>query len=122
MLQKLENLENKHSGSMTAIICGFLLFASGVGPNLEETGLASPSSIFGGISLMFGAIAYRMAKKRKLGVVKSSFIRITIEVICIIIAVLIVFSVNREFILENPIMAIIGGSVLIAYGRIVTAK
>ena len=122
MLKKLENLENKHSGSMTAIICGFLLFASGVGPNLEETGLALPSSIFGGISLMFGAIAYRMAKKRKLGVVKSSFIRITIEVICIIIAVLIVFSANREFILENPIMAIIGGSVLIAYGRIVTAK
>ena len=87
---------------MTAIICGFLLFASGVGPNLEETGLALPSSIFGGISLMFGAIAYRMAKKRKLGVVKSSFIRLAIEVICIIIAILVVALTNREFMIENP--------------------
>ena len=52
----------------------------------EETGTFNMGSIFGGISLLFGAIAYRMAKKRKLGVVKSSFIRITIEVICIIIA------------------------------------
>ena len=121
MLKKIENLENKHSGSMTAIIFGFLLFASGLTP-YEETGSFNGGSIFGGISLLFGAIAYRMAKKRKLGVVKSSFIRITIEVICIIIAVLIVFSANREFILENPIMAIIGGSVLIAYGRIATAK
>ena len=121
MLQKLENLENKHSGSMTAIIFGFLLFASGLTP-YEETGSFNGGSIFGGISLLFGAIAYRMAKKRKLGVVKSSFIRITIEVICIIIAVLVVFSTNLEFIIQNPIMAIIGGSVLIAYSNIVFRK
>ena len=121
MLKKIENLENKHTGSMTAIICGILLFMSGVGPN-AETGLPNAGSIFGGISLLFGAVAYRMAKKRKLGVVKSSFIRITIEVICIIIAVLIVAMTNREFMLENPITVIITGSVAIAYIGIVTYK
>ena len=121
MLKKIENLENKHSGSMTAIIFGFLLFASGLTP-YEETGSFNGGSIFGGISLLFGAIAYRMAKKRKLGVVKSSFIRITIEVICIIIAILIVAMTNREFMLEIPITVIITGSVAIAYIGIVTYK
>ena len=121
MLQKLENLENKHSGSMTAIIFGFLLFASGLTP-YEETGSFNGGSIFGGISLLFGAIAYRMAKKRKLGVVKSSFIRITIEVICIIIAFLIIAMTNREFMIQNPIAVLISASVTIVYLRIVTAK
>ena len=122
MLKKLENLENKHFGSMAAIICGFLLFASGVGPNLEETGLASIGLIMGGISLFFGAIAYRMAKKRKLGVVKSSIVRITIEVICIIIAMLILVMASREVIIQNPISVIIAGAVLIAYLRMATYK
>ena len=121
MLKKIENLEDKHSGSMTAIIFGFLLFASGLTP-YEETGSFNAGSIFGGISLFFGAIAYRMAKKRKLGVVKSSFIRITIEVICIIISVLIVAMAGREFIIYYPISAIIAGSVLIEYLRMATYK
>ncbi|MDC3316119.1 hypothetical protein OAV81_05175 [Candidatus Thioglobus sp.] len=121
MLKKIENLEDKHSGSMTAIIFGFLLFASGLAP-YEETGTFNIGSMIGGISLVFGAIAYRMAKKRKLGVVKSSFIRITIEVICIIIAVLNVATTNRDFMLQHPIFVLIGASVTIAYLRIVTAK
>ena len=50
---------------MTAIIFGFLLFASGLTP-YEETGSFNAGSIFGGISLFFGAIAYRMAKKKKI--------------------------------------------------------
>ena len=61
-------------------------------------------------------------KKRKLRVVKSSFIRITIEVICIIIAVLIVAMTNREFMIQNPIAVIITISVTIAYLGIVTTK
>ena len=120
MLKKIENLENKHTGSMTAIICGIFLFMSGVGPNLEETGLANVSSIFGGISLFFGAIAYRLAKKRKLGTL--NYFLVAIEVVCISIAVLIVAMTNREFMIENPIAVLICASVAIAYIGIVTYK
>ena len=72
MLKKMENLENKHKGSMIAIIFGILLFASGIGP-LEETGTINGGLAFGGISLFFGAIAYRLAKKKKTGYFKLFF-------------------------------------------------
>ena len=119
MLKKMENLENKHKGSMIAIIFGFLLFASGIGP-LEETGAINGSSVFGGISLFFGAIAYRLAKKRKLGTL--NYFLVGIEVVCISIAVLIVAMTNREFMIENPIAVLICASVTITYIRMVTAK
>jgi len=119
MLKKMENLENKHTGSMTAIIFGILLFASGIGP-LEETGTINGGSAFGGISLFFGAIAYRLAKKRKLGTL--NYFLVAIEVVCISIAVLIVAMTNREFMIENPIAVLICASVAIAYIGIVTYK
>ena len=119
MLKKLENLENKHSGSMTAIICGILLFTSGILP-FEETGELIGSSVIGGISLFFGAIAYRLAKKRKLGTL--NYFLVGIEVVCISIAVLIVAMTNREFMIENPIAVLICASVTITYLRMVTAK
>jgi hypothetical protein len=120
MLKKIENLENKHTGSMTAIICGIFLFMSGVGPNLEETGLANANSIFGGISLFFGAIAYRLAKKRKLGTV--NFFLVAIEIICISIVIFFISIQSREFIQENGLGVLIAGIVIIAYLRMVTAK
>tara|TARA_B110000967_G_C18870305_1_gene555036 strand:+ start:640 stop:999 length:360 start_codon:yes stop_codon:yes gene_type:complete len=119
MLKKLENLENKHSGSMTAIICGILLFTSGILP-FEETGELIGSSVIGGISLFFGAIAYRLAKKRKLGTV--NFFLVAIEIICISIAVLIVAMTSKEFMQQNSIAVLICASVTISYLRMVTAK
>ena len=107
---------------MTAIIFGIILLVSGVGPNVEETGLANAGSIFGGISLVFGAIAYRLAKKRKLGVINFSISFLVIEVICIIIAIVIVAMTNTSFKVENPIAVLISGTVTIAYLRMITAK
>jgi hypothetical protein len=122
MLKKIENLEDKHSGSMTAIICGIILFMSGVGPNLEETGIANPGSIFGGISLLFGAIAYRLAKKRKLGVINFSISLLVIEVICIGIVIFLIAMAGRDFILQNSLGVLIAGIVIIAYLRMATSK
>ena len=122
MLKKIENLEDKHSGSMIAIICGIILFMSGVGPNLEETGIANPGSIFGGISLLFGAIAYRLAKKRKLGVINFSISLLVIEVICIGIVIFLIAMAGRDFILQNSLGVLIAGIVIIAYLRMATSK
>ena len=122
MLKKIENLEDKHSGSMTAIICGIILFMSGVGPNLEETGIANPGSIFGGISLLFGAIAYRLAKKRKLGVINFSISLLVIEVICIGIVIFLIAMAGRDFIQQNSLGVLIAGIVIIAYLRMATSK
>lgn len=123
MLKKIENLEDKHSGSMTAIICGIFLFFVGVGPNLEEAGLANPGSILGGISLVFGAIAYRMAKKRKLGVSKfTTFGGITLEVICISIIIFLIAMANRDFLQQHSLGVLIAVIAIIAYLRMATAK
>ena len=126
MLKKIENLENKHTGSMTAIICGIILFMSGIGPNLEETGLANPGSIFGGISLLFGAIAYRLAKKRKLGVINFSISLLVIEVICIGIVFFLIamaaLMAGRDFIQQNSLGVLIAGIVIIVYVRMATSK
>ena len=121
MLKKIKKLENKHAGSMTAIIVGFLLFASGVRA-IQETGYDSGGSAITGISLFFGAIAYRMAKKRKLGVGRFKFIRIPIEVICISISSLSVVMAGQEFIITKPISAIVAAAVFISYVGIVTYK
>ena len=121
MLKKIKKLENKHAGSTTAIIFGIFFFASGARA-IQETGSDAGGSAIIGISLLFGAIAYRMAKKRKLGVVKLKLIRIPIEVICISISTLSVVMAGQEFIITRPISAIVAGAVLIAYIGIVTYK
>ena len=121
MLKNLENMKDKHTGSMIAIIIGILLFASGITRITE--GLPSNSGAFaGGLSLTFGALAYRMAKKRKLGTVNPTVIRLILEVASIVLAMLVIFMQNdiRNLMIEQPVTnALIPIGVLIAYVGIV---
>ena len=122
MLKNLENMEDKHTGSMTAIIIGILIFLSGVNAILEGI----PSGAFaGGLSLTFGALAYRMAKKRKLGAVNPTVIRLILEVASIVLAMLVVFMQNdiRNLMILDPVPnVVIPMGVLIAYMSIVFQK
>ena len=122
MLKNLENMKDKHAGSMTAIIVGILLFLSGVTSIAEGI----PSGAFaGGLSLAFGALAYRMAKKRKLGTVNQSVIRLVLEVASIVLAMLVIFMQNdiRNLMLLDPVNnVLIPMGVLIAYSNIVFRK
>jgi len=72
----------KHIGSSIALFIGALsIFA----------GLAKPSAIlFSGVVIILGALAYRSAKKRRLGETKSSVTRKAIEITAVIIAMAIV--------------------------------
>ena len=122
MLKNLENIKDKHTGSMTAIIIGILLFISSIKPITE--GLPTEGFV-GGISLTFGAIAYRLAKKRKLGTVNPTVLRVILEVACIVLAMLVVLMQNdlRLMALSYPLSnAFIPGGVLIAYLNIVFKK
>ncbi|MBL4783639.1 MAG: hypothetical protein JKX92_15510 [Porticoccaceae bacterium] len=77
----------KHIGSSIALVIGVLGLLSG---------LAKPGSIlFTGVVIILGALAYRSAKKRFLGEVKSTVIRKTIEVIAIVIAMASVLLQNN---------------------------
>jgi hypothetical protein len=64
MLKKLFNISDKHAGSMIAIILGILLILSNI--SLVAQGQrADIAGVIGGLSLLLGSIAYRIAKKRK---------------------------------------------------------
>jgi len=77
----------KHIGSTIALLIGVLSLLAG---------LAKPGIIlFTGLIIILGALSYRSAKKRKLGDVKSSLIRKTIEIIAILIAMASVLLQNN---------------------------
>lgn len=100
----------KHIGSSVAIVIGVLSIIAG----LTKHG----AILFSGIVIILGAFAYRSAKKRTLGEVKSSLPRIISEVIAIIIAMSIVLLQNNliQAIESDPVPnLIIPLWVLIAY-------
>ena len=68
----------KHIGSTIAIVIGVLSFIFG---------LANPGpALITGIVIILGAVAYRSAKKRKLGEVNDSKVRVIIEKLAIVMA------------------------------------
>jgi len=100
----------KHIGSTVALVIGVLSVLSG---------LAKPGAIlFSGVVIILGALAYRSAKKRVLGEVKSTLIRKVMEIIAIVIAMASVLLQNNllKAIESDPVPnLIIPLWVLIAY-------
>jgi F0F1-type ATP synthase assembly protein I len=117
MLKKLFNISDKHAGSMIAIILGILLILSNI--SLVAQGQrADIAGVIGGLSLLLGSIAYRIAKKRKLKSVSPSVIRFIPEVTFIVLSMLVVIlQSNLAFqLMMNPFTnGFIPLSVLIAY-------
>jgi hypothetical protein len=79
----------KHLGSTVALILGFVSFAGALGP---ATG--NHAGLISGPVMILGALAYRSAKKRMLGDVRSTALRQVIEVGAIVLAVLVVVLQN----------------------------
>ena len=117
MLKKLFNISDKHAGSMIAIILGILLILSNI--SLVAQGQrADIAGAIGGLSLLLGSIAYRIAKKRKLKSVSPSVIRFIPEVTFIVLSMLVVIlQSNLAFqLMMNPFTnGFLPLSVLIAY-------
>lgn len=68
----------KHLGSTIALILGFLLFAGSV------ANPSNPSGLIAGPVIILGALAYRSAKKRNLGVVRNTALRKGLELLALI--------------------------------------
>lgn len=74
--------------SYLAIVLGILTLGSAVvnpQPSMLETGWA----------IIFGALAYRSAQKRKLALVKGTKLRIVLEIIAITSAILVIITQNE---------------------------
>lgn len=124
MKKESKGIKDKHTGSMISIILGFVLALSNI--NAVAQGLNDDiTSTIGGLCLIFGAIAYRMAKKRILGVNNSSIFRLVIEITCIVLSMAVVLMQNNLSynVQMNPVMiGIIPLSVLIAYVYLLLQK
>ncbi len=103
----------KHLGSTLAFCIGVLSIMAGI---------AKPSSTaIAGVTIVLGAIAYRSAKKRKLGDAKNSKVRLTFEIMCVVLSILIVVLQNdlKNLIAVDPVPNfVIPLWVLIAYSVI----
>lgn len=103
----------KHIGSTIAFVIGVLSVISG---------LAKPGSLLiTGVIIILGALSYRSAKKRKLGEVKTSWLRKSFEIAAILIALAAVLLQNNlaYLIAKDPVPnLIIPLWVIIAYSVI----
>lgn len=83
----------KHIGSTIAIGLGVLSLLAGI-PNLSNTVTSRTDLFIAGIIMIMGALSYRSAKNRKLGIIKATALRISLEIaaICIIVAAVMVQS------------------------------
>ncbi len=84
----------KHIGSTIALILGILYFISGL--------TKGNSGLIAGPIMILGALAYRSAKRRKLGTAKSTSFRKYLEItaICIIIAG-VLFQKNLPYLIAT---------------------
>jgi hypothetical protein len=92
----------KHIGSTIALILGVLSFASGVNAG-------SPSGLVAGPVIILGALAYRSAKKRKLGEVNNTPLRKGLEVLALIMiaAAILLQKDLKNLIATDPVPNII---------------
>jgi hypothetical protein len=75
----------QHIGSTISLVLGILLFLG----EIKDHRTIGPS-----LFIILGACAYRSAKKRRLGQIRSSLLRIICEVIAVLLIVAIVFVQN----------------------------
>ena len=123
MAKEFEVIKDNHIGSMSCIILGVLFVLSSL-VALPERGTFG-SNFVGGLSLFFGALAFRMAKKRMLGVQESSIFRLAIEISCIVLAIAVVIFRNdlAYHAMMNPVgHVVIPFLVVISYGFLLVQK
>lgn len=101
-----EKVERRFLGSTAALIAGILCycrvisrFVNTVQPGTFQNGLPQKEWYFVGMvtsaMMILGALAYRSLKKRKLGIVKDSRLRISLEFSALFIIAFLIFR-NRE--------------------------
>src|SRR5690349_739974 len=87
----------RHIGSTIALVLGILYFISALSP-------PGPGLVAGPI-MIIGALAYRSAKKRKLGEVASTTTRKVLEIAALVLVCAVVLMQNnlKEHIAQEPV-------------------
>ena len=117
----------RHLGSTRALITGGLALVSGLarvvatlGANSFEPGSSMPEA---GVVMILGALAYRSAKKRRIGEAKSSLTRQFLEIASLVLICLVILMQNnlKYLIATDPVPnAVIPIWAILAYLAIVT--
>jgi hypothetical protein len=123
-------LQEKYLGSTIVIILGVIFFILGV--SAIETPTETNRSLIGGLvfglPIIFGALAYKSAKKRKFLIEAPSIARIIFEIIYLSLAVLPIVYMMVEFMdwrgfrehtSQNPLTFGLWLGILTAYFRVV---
>jgi len=122
-------LQEKYFGSTVVIVLGVVFFILGLAASADIPNIA-PSLRGGaliGLPIIFGALAYKSAKRRKFLIEAPSIARTMFEIIYISLAVLPVVYMGvligsdsfRGFVSQNPLTFGLWLGILIAYFRIV---
>jgi uncharacterized membrane protein YbhN (UPF0104 family) len=91
----------KHIGSTAAIVFGIIMFLAGANP-------ANKGWLATGLVVIFGALAYRSAKKRKLSEVRQSVVRKGFELLALLM-------VAAETLLKNDLKNLIATDPIINF-------
>ena len=115
-------LQDKYFGSTVLIVLGVLLFIVDIVSVASGTETTRGGGLIIGLPIVFGALAYRSAKRRRLLTTTSSIVKRMFEIIYLSLSVLpIVYMgvlldkrASQEFISQNPHIILWVG-ILIAY-------
>jgi hypothetical protein len=91
-----------HLGSSATLVLGCLGFVGGLS---AVTKGGTGGTLIGALVMILGALAYRSAKKRKLGEVKSTATRLISEITMLLLIILIIVLQNdlKQLIVTDPI-------------------
>src|SRR5262245_21613269 len=99
----------RHSGSTVALLLGCLSVISGI-VNVASVPTSTTSApkggvLIAGLVMILGALAYRSAKKRKLGEAKSTLTRQAIEAALLLLICLLILAQNnlKHLIITDPV-------------------
>src|SRR4030042_4497518 len=100
----------RHLGSTIALMLGILRFLAAFGPSYQP--IPSIDGMIKGLMIILGALAYRSAKRRKLGVVKDPQSRIFGELFALaLLFALVVLVLHRNdlkaFVVTQPTQALL---------------
>jgi hypothetical protein len=95
----------RHIGSTVALILGVLTFVAGV-TALQSAKRDDAGMLIGAPIIILGALAYRSAKKRRLGDVKSTPARQILEIAALTLIVVMILALNNRnyLIATHPVM------------------
>ena len=96
----MKKIDKRFIGSNAALILGVVALLGGLGQG--DSSLSSA-----GIFMILGALAYRSAKKRKLGITQPSTVKLVSELIAIAIVIILVLLTNRDILVNDPFPSLV---------------